>query len=175
MKYFTADTHFNHEKIIQYCARPFKNIDEMNNTLIDNWNSVVKKGDLVYHIGDFGWRNFKPILDKLNGQIILIKGSHDYNQELKHKKIVKVERLINMRIDKQPITLCHYCMRKWHLEHYNSWHLFGHSHGKLSPIGKSWDVGVDNNNFFPLSWDQIKKIMNERPDNPGYTYLKQEL
>jgi calcineurin-like phosphoesterase family protein len=59
-------------------------------------------------------------------------------------------------------------MRVWPRSHYNSWHLFGHSHGKLEPVGKSWDVGVDKNNFIPLSLTQIEKIMEKRPDNPNF-------
>lgn len=173
MIYFTADTHFNHDKIIEFCNRPFKDVTEMNKKLIIYWNSRVNKGDLVYHLGDFGWRNYEPILNQLNGQIILIRGSHDYNDEVKHKKIVNVHRLLNKRIDKQPITMCHYCMRTWHLSHYNSWHLFGHSHGRLKPIGKSYDVGVDCNNFFPVSLEEIKEIMKNKPNN--FNYVNKEL
>jgi hypothetical protein len=64
-----------------------------------------------------------------------------------------------------PITLCHWCMRVWPKSHYNSWHLYGHSHGKLPSEGKSHDVGVDNNNFYPLSLIEITKIMKYKPDN----------
>ncbi len=79
--------------------------------------------------------------------------------------IIKIERLLNTIIDGQRITMCHYCMRVWHLSHYNSWHVFGHSHGRLEAIGKSFDVGVDCNNFKPISWEELKIIMNKRPDN----------
>jgi calcineurin-like phosphoesterase family protein len=127
----------------------------------------------VYHLGDFGWKNFAEALEQLNGQIILVKGSHDFNNEIKHKKIIKVERLINTRIEKQPITLCHYCMKVWHLSHYNSWHLYGHSHGRLKPVGKAWDVGVDCNNYFPLSWEEIKDIMKNRSNN--FNFVHKEL
>jgi calcineurin-like phosphoesterase family protein len=58
-------------------------------------------------------------------------------------------------------------MRTWHRSHYNAWLLYGHSHGRLPPIGKSWDVGVDNNNFTPISFEQVKDIMKARPDNPN--------
>lgn len=52
MIYFFSDTHFNHSHIIEYCNRPFNNVNKMNNTLIINWNSVVKKDDMVYHLED---------------------------------------------------------------------------------------------------------------------------
>jgi len=178
--FFTADLHFNHDKILKYCNRPFKTIEEMNAKLIENWNIKVPKGGLVYVLGDLGWRHYDHLLDQLNGQIILVKGSHDYESDLRHKKIVKIERLINKTIEGQRVTMCHYNMRVWHLSHYNSWHLYGHSHGRLQPagephmpgLGKAWDVGVDRNNYTPLSWEMITEIMWSMPDNFN---LKEEL
>ena len=65
-----------------------------------------------------------------------------------------------------PLTVCHYCMLTWQASHYNSWQLFGHSHGRLQKdLGKQYDIGVDNNNFYPISYDQVKEIMKNRPDN----------
>ena len=79
-KYIISDTHFNHFNIIKYCNRPFKNIDDMNNTIINNWNKVVNKDDLVYHLGDFflgSKYDLKDIVSRLNGKIYLIRGNHD--------------------------------------------------------------------------------------------------
>jgi calcineurin-like phosphoesterase family protein len=56
--------------------------------------------------------------------------------------------------------------------HYNSWQLYGHSHGKLPPIGKQWDIGVDNNDFSPVSFNEIREIMQNRPDNPNFVRKK---
>ena len=78
--YIISDTHFNHNNIIDYCNRPFKDINEMNNTIIDNWNKTVKNDDIVYHLGDFflGSKfDLKDIVDRLNGTIYLIRGNHD--------------------------------------------------------------------------------------------------
>ena len=81
MKIFvTADTHFNHENIIKYYNRPFKNAHEMNETIIYNWNKVVGKDDIVYHIGDYGFgskEELQDIFDRLNGKKYLIMGNHD--------------------------------------------------------------------------------------------------
>ena len=79
--YIISDTHFNHENIIKYCNRPFSSIKEMNETLINNWNKIVKKNDIVYHLGDFflGSKfDLKEIVNKLNGQIYLIRGNHEH-------------------------------------------------------------------------------------------------
>ena len=176
-KFFIADTHFNHEKIIKYCRRPFKNAFEMNEVLITNWNSKVKDGDIVYHLGDFGGGDLREVFDRLNGKLYYIP-----SQEYTHERAVtayrhcfaQVSPLMNISVKKAygvSITLCHYCMRKWPKEHYNHWHIFGHSHGKLEPIGKSHDAGVDNNDYYPLSLEEIAKIMEGRPDNPGYAFL----
>ena len=79
--YVTSDTHFSHANIIKYCNRPYSSIEEMNQSLVENWNSVVNKNDLVIHLGDFAWgrtiQSIKQHLDKLNGNKILILGNHD--------------------------------------------------------------------------------------------------
>lgn len=79
-KYIISDTHFNHYNIIKYCNRPFNDVNDMNKSIIDNWNSIVNKDDIVYHLGDFFLGSkfeLKDIVSKLNGQIYLIKGNHD--------------------------------------------------------------------------------------------------
>ena len=76
--YLIADTHFNHGNIIKYCNRPFSDIEEMNSTIISNWNSVVDKDDIVYHLGDFILGdNISDFINKLNGKIYLVRGNHD--------------------------------------------------------------------------------------------------
>ena len=72
-----SDTHFGHENIIKYCNRPFKSLEEMHEYIIDKWNSVVKDGDKVYHLGDVYFSDKGKILHKLKGQKRLILGNHD--------------------------------------------------------------------------------------------------
>ena len=174
MKFFTADTHFNHSNIIEFCDRPFKDVEEMNETLITNWNSKVGENDEVYHLGDFGYGELGGILNRLNGEIVYIQ-----SQEWSHEKavlqyqdrFVKIAPLMTISIKKEHgvyLTMCHYQMAKWPKSHYNHWHLFGHSHARAKAIGKSFDVGVDGNNFFPYSLKEIATTMNDRPDNPHY-------
>lgn len=79
--FVTADTHFNHENIIKYCNRPFINSYDMNETIINNWNSVVNNDDIIYHLGDFGFgtkEELYEIFNRLNGYKFLIMGNHDY-------------------------------------------------------------------------------------------------
>ena len=78
--FFTADHHFGHENIIRFSERPFESLEQMNEEMIRKWNEKIEPGDTVYHLGDFslGKPDFtKEILDRLNGNIHLIKGNHE--------------------------------------------------------------------------------------------------
>jgi calcineurin-like phosphoesterase family protein len=173
MIYFTSDLHLGHKNIIKYCNRPFLNVEEMNETIINNWNNKITNEDIVYNIGDFCFGDASYFLSKLNGNKHLLLGDHDkqINNGLKKLAYIHKEKIIEIPIEvnnkKQLIILCHWCMRTWPKSHYNSWHLFGHSHGRLNSIGKSHDVGIDNNNFNPLSLIDIIEIMNNKEDNPN--------
>jgi len=79
MIYFTSDTHFDHENIIKYCNRPFKDVNHMNESMIENWNNTVNDTDTVMHLGDFSFKSDK-FINRLNGNITLIKGNHDKNR-----------------------------------------------------------------------------------------------
>ena len=161
--FFTSDEHYGHKNIIKFCNRPYDSVDEMNQDIIDKFNSVVPSNGLTIHAGDFLLGKSvksQDIISSLAGRHIFIKGSHDkWSDGASHHEIIE------LTIDKQPIIICHYAMRVWARSHYNSWHLYGHSHGGLPPEGKSWDIGVDSNDFYPLSYDDIKTIMKDRPDN----------
>lgn len=81
MNFFSADFHFNHENIIRFCCRPFRNAAHMNADLIRRYNERVKPGDTCYHIGDFKLSNDGPnsheLLGMLNGNKVLLAGNHD--------------------------------------------------------------------------------------------------
>lgn len=165
MYFFTADEHYGHRNIIKGCNRPFLSVEEMNEEIIKRHNEVVGDRDIVVHAGDFTLNPKKSyaygILHRLNGEHICLAGSHD--RWLPDSAKDTFQRTI----DGQFVFVCHYAMRVWHRSHWNSWQLYGHSHGHLEPIGKQWDIGVDNNNFYPVSFEQVKKIMESRPDNPN--------
>lgn len=80
MIYLTADSHLGHDNIIKYAKRPFSSCEEMDKVIISRWNEIVRKDDLVYHLGDFSFKDPSYYLDKLNGNKILIKGNHDYKR-----------------------------------------------------------------------------------------------
>ena len=81
--YFTSDTHFGHSNIMRFCQRPFSDVTDMNNCLIENWNNKVGKDDIIFHLGDFamgGSNLWNGILERLNGHKILILGNHKINK-----------------------------------------------------------------------------------------------
>jgi calcineurin-like phosphoesterase family protein len=158
--FFTADEHYFHDKIRAYCARPFASVEEMNDTLIANFNAVVSKQDVTIHAGDFAFghtNDINKIIAQLNGNHIFLKGSHDRWMQNSAKFMWRGT------VKGQFIVACHYALRTWERAHYGSWQVYGHSHGNLPPIGKQWDVGVDNNDFKPVSFEQLQKIMEKQP------------
>lgn len=186
--FFTSDTHFYHENIIQYANRPFKNADEMNEYIIEQWNNVVPEDGIVYHLGDFGFgttSNLVKLFKRLNGKINLITGNHDRKQ-LKDRVYKSCFESVSMQryiyVEGQAIYLNHvpflcydgvYRQRK-------TWQLFGHVH--TTPMGvdgldgprlamlfpTQYDVGVDNNGFCPISFNKVRDIINKQIDNYNY-------
>ena len=169
--FFTADQHFGHANIIKYCSRPFQSSEEMDEIIIRNFNQVVKPEDITIHAGDFTLTKNreevqKRYVSRLRGTHIFLNGSHD-NWLRNDKSIQQIYQLRIKELNDQLIVACHYAMHVWPQSHYNSWHVYGHSHGRLQLHGKSYDVGVDNNYFYPVSLEQLVEIMRERPDNPN--------
>jgi calcineurin-like phosphoesterase family protein len=170
MIYFTADTHLGHANIIKYCDRPFRDVNEMDDAIIDNINSCVNKDDILYHLGDFAFssnigRYRQRILCR---QIHLIRGNHDrYNNCKGH--FSTIQEYLSVGLKEGTFVLFHYPIAVWDRAHYNTIHLFGHSHGTHTPWREehmpnslSMDVGIDANKFMPLSVDEIVNIMEER-------------
>lgn len=172
--YFTSDFHFGHENIIKYCNRPFKNLKEMEETIINNWNSIVKPEDNVYFLGDFCFTNSKggkkgegvvgnpyDWIDRLNGNIIFIKGNHDNTNGLNVKLECGVIKHGGYRI-----FLVH------NPDHYDKDYkinLVGHVHEKwkIKKVNGNYliNVGVDVWNFKPIDWEQINKELQRFKKN----------
>jgi len=181
-KFYTSDTHFNHKGVLESCKRPWKTVDKMNQALIDNWNKVVKAGDIVYHLGDFAlstkhdsW-DIDYIISQLKGQIFLIRGNHDDKNMKKFEKwFIKVDYLKYIKEeDGSKIMMCHYPMKSWRASIHGSFHLHGHRHGNLKPYGRAIDVGVDVWNYYPQTWDTLKTAILQNEEREDYNYLNNE-
>jgi len=160
MIWFTADYHLGHKNIIKYCERPFKNVKEMDKTIIRNHNSRVKPNDTVYFLGDFCFRNTNKdrkaerYIKKLNGRFVFIRGNHDNNNSLKTRLYACIINMGNMSIFlvHNPINY----MKNYHMTFH------GHVHG-LWKFKYEKDnhplvnVGVDVWNFMPVTFNEIMK------------------
>lgn len=181
--WFTSDTHFGHKNILTFCERPFNSVEEMDNAIIERWNSKVGKDDIVFHLGDFAFasnKRWQELIYKLNGKIYLILGNHDitrwpgnYTMQL----FDRVENQIMLKIDnKYKVYLNHVpflCYDGTYRKPEDcTIQLHGHVHERIGNIGKDaqrlqyrfpyqYDVGVDNNNFYPVSWEEILKIIHK--------------
>jgi len=177
MIYLTSDTHFNHKNIIRYCNRPFPNVDVMNNVIIENWNSRVKKDDIVYHLGDvaLGNKASQPsLVQQLNGKIVLIRGNHDpKNQNLAETQwfkdcgFVAIYEFLSGNFVGGTFThtLVHSPHTKVSADTYFILH--GHLHFSAERRLSFWkgktyfDVGVDGNDYYPISLSEVEAILQE--------------
>ena len=182
--WLSADSHFSHSLFVRHKLRPFDSLHEMNKHLIDAWNSVVRKTDLVVHLGDFSWNDPEPFIKRLNGDILLVFGNHDHKARKKPELFFRTCDLLDLKITdmnekKYHICCCHYAMRTWNKSHWGSFHTHGHSHGSLPPIGKQLDVGVDNavkllGEYRPFSFKEFLEIMNKAPATPTIDHHTRE-
>lgn len=163
MIYVTADLHFNHAGIIRHANRPFADVVEMNQALIDGWNIAVRPNDEVFVLGDFGFSNKRDrpldkIFAELRGRKHLVIGNHDeQNPKVLALPWETTQHYLKLRYEGRRAILCHYPLETWDGAHRGHIHLHGHSHGTLRrTIPGRADVGVDAGDTFrytPLSID----------------------
>lgn len=172
MIYFIADTHFGHAGALlwnQGTVRPeFSSVEQMDETIVKNWNDKVTKKDTVYFLGDFAYKCSKKHVEevfwRLNGKLHLVKGNHDDDLAAKPDflpwlSISDISKISFMRDNvKQDIILCHYPMINWNGRSRGSWHLHGHTHGSIQRENRGinrYDCSVEVNNYTPISLDEI--------------------
>ena len=164
MYFFVADEHYfhqskknSHKGVIHYCERPVKNLDEMHDLLITNHNEIVTPNDTTVHLGDFSFGTKEQtgdVIKKLNGNHIFIRGCHD--RWLKKSSPSRYIRKINNIIFHGE----HYPLRSWFASYHGfSINVHGHCHGRMEPLPRQWDVGVDNNRFFPSSAEYLINML----------------
>lgn len=171
--WFTSDTHFCHANILKFSNRPFKDVAEMDEELIRRWNDSVPKDGIIFHLGDFcmgGSKDWNDILHRLHGRKYLILGNHDMkNLRQGYMGLFEqVSQQMSIRVDGQSVILNHNPFLCYGGSYRDVWQLFGHVHsGPLSKTGLDlprlkmlfplqYDVGVDNNDFRPISFAEVK-------------------
>ena len=170
--YFTSDTHFGHKNIITFkndngdLIRPFESVEEMDELMVENWNKVVTPQDRIYHLGDVVInRRCLPILERLNGHKVLIKGNHDifklkdftpYFDDIRAYRVFPKYDLICSHIPVHPNQL----------ENRFKWNMHGHLHENIvkntdgTPDERYINVCVEHTNYTPISLDEILERIN---------------
>ncbi|MDT7950393.1 MAG: metallophosphoesterase [Acetobacteraceae bacterium] len=155
--FFTADTHFGHAGARALYRRPFADVDEMDRALVAAWQDRVGPDDTVWHLGDFAVRHPDPagLLAELPGTKHLVFGNNDPAPIRSLPGWASVVGLAELVADDVPLILCHYALRTWPGQAKGALNLHGHSHGRLKPIPGQFDVGVDAQNFRPVTLAEI--------------------
>jgi calcineurin-like phosphoesterase family protein len=184
--FFTSDPHYFHHNIIKYCNRPFIDLEQMHENLITLWNKTVPKDGFVILAGDFAMTGnigyIKVIREQLNGTIYKIYGNHDYQNNHDRKAIIdifngNVMDVAEITIEDEELEgghinffISHYPHLYWRRDYV---HLHGHVHSGLKSnfnemVPKHpmrYDIGVDNNNFTPVSYEELKVILTKKQMN----------
>lgn len=173
MIYFSSDQHFNHKNIIEYCKRPFTSIEEMNEKLIENWNRVVTKDDIIYNLGDFCFHtngnSLQTIENRLNGRIVHIIGNHDsfsglHSATIKYggKKILMVHKPMHNKTRvgfDHDIVLCGHVHEIWKRMDFVA-ETSSFAEKEIPQV----NVGVDVWNYVPVSIDSVLKFIRKGVD-----------
>lgn len=163
-KFITSDTHFGHKNVLKFDNSPFFTIEEQDNAIVENWNSVVGPNDEVFHLGDFALSSVsyaENIFNRLNGKIYLIKGNHEktaLDRRLR-SRFQFVRDYFELKDNKETFCLFHYPIHEWNKCHHGAYMLHGHTHGHdtYSEDYKRLNMGIMLHNFFPLSLDEIRE------------------
>ena len=176
--FMTSDSHLGHFNICKYCHRPFTSRSEMDQTLINNWNSVVPEDGIVVHCGDFmlphdnNIKEYMHYLNKLNGRVLLLRGNHDrIDLMTENEKLISVQDKAMIEVDSIKIYAEHYPCAAFN----GDYHIYGHIHTlsdgvcygmdaeALGAMKKTtYDVGVDQNNYTPVSYWQLCDIIRKQ-------------
>lgn len=162
--FITSDLHLDHTNIIKYCKRPFLNTEEMNRTLINNWNNTVRKKDTVYFLGDLAFGKGSKTTDywfkQLNGKIIFLKGNHDRSNKIKFYdnyilEYAGIKFFLIHEPEKAP--------KDW-----DGWIIYGHHHNNhpdkypfMDKKNKIINISIELTKYRPVDINEIIEKMNE--------------
>lgn len=153
-KWITSDLHFGHANIQKFCPVTrgrFKDIEDMRERMIEEWNASVGVNDETFILGDFAFlpsADAVKILHRLNGAKILIEGNHD--RKLLHDPVFRkcfkeVHPYLRYNHDGQIVIMMHYPIYEWDQMHRGAVHFYGHVHGNKTGLEKyrARDVAFD--------------------------------
>ena len=169
--FFTSDTHFGDPRVLQIDRRPFDSVALHDAALVARWNELVASNDEVWHLGDFALGakldRIADLLAELNGRKHLIIGNNDGEATIRNPAWASVQHYAEMTLDSVPLVLCHYPFRTWNRMGRGVVNLHGHSHGKLKPVRRQYDVGVDAWDYCPVTLEFILASRRQRGRRAG--------
>jgi calcineurin-like phosphoesterase family protein len=164
--FFTSDQHFGHGGARGLFKRPFATTAEMDAAMTARWNEAVGADDEVWHLGDFAVRQpaarSGELLDALAGTKHLIVGNNDSRPTTGLAGWASVQHYAELEVEGTWLILCHYPLRTWNRIGRGALNLHGHSHGRLAPLLRQVDVGVDLWDFRPVTLGQIRERLRDR-------------
>ena len=179
--FMTSDSHLGHYHICKYCHRPFQSRSDMDQTLIKNWNAVVPEDGIVVHCGDFmlphneDIKEYNKYLNQLHGRVLLLRGNHDRaSLDWVSDKLIAVRDQAMIVVDGVKIFAQHYPCAAFN----GDYHVYGHIHtladgtcygidGDVTKMMRknTYDVGVDQNGYTPVSYWQLCDIFRKKMNN----------
>ena len=157
--YFTSDHHFGHAGALGLYRHPFASVAEMDRQMIDRWNSVIGSDDEVWYLGDFAFRQrpdrVASLVKALHGRKRLITGNNDDAAVKGCDGWESIQAYAEVSVDDMHLVLCHYPFRTWRNMSKGWVNLHGHSHGRLKPLPRQFDVGVEVWNFRPVQLAEV--------------------
>ncbi len=159
--FFTADTHFGDGGARALYRRPFATTADADRVIVDRWNATVGADDEIWHLGDvaIGTLNqaVAELLSALKGRKHLLRGNNDTDAICALPVWISVHDLVHLEMDALHVTLCHYPLRTWPGQARGALNLHGHSHGRLKPLTRQFDVGVDARHFRPVTIAELRR------------------
>lgn len=184
--WFTSDWHFGHKNVINYCNRPYKDVEQMHKALIKIWNKTVKPQDTVYFLGDFSlnpkWSRL--LVKDLNGKKIMVAGNHDacHISNKKHEKFINKYRedgwlevypyYLHLKLKNNLLVLLSHLpyddeydsrYKEYKIDDEGNWLLHGHLHAHYRKNGRQIDVALDGDMKL-WSEDEIIALIEDKRD-----------
>ncbi|HSV28042.1 MAG TPA: metallophosphoesterase family protein [Candidatus Omnitrophota bacterium] len=161
--FFTSDTHFGDHRVLNLYRRPFTSVAAMDEALVAAWNATVEPDDEIWHLGDFAMPKVAAaVLARLNGRKHLVAGNNDPEAVRGLPGWASVADYAELSLDGARLVLCHYPFRSWNGMGKGALNLHGHSHGRMKPLPRQVDVGVDVWAMRPVTLAEIQAILPRR-------------